>query len=109
MLPASVIMPCASLRAPFIRIASSGVSSGRETSCVERLTFVDQPRPLVVICSLTTVVCPVSFERCSAVSMLLGANAHWTWQVDVRSEEHTSELQSHLNLVCRLLLEKKKI
>src|SRR5260370_32710224 len=26
----------------------------------------------------------------------------------VRSEEHTSELQSHLNLVCRLLLEKKK-
>src|SRR5260370_26613829 len=26
-----------------------------------------------------------------------------------RSEEHTSELQSHLNLVCRLLLEKKKI
>src|SRR5260370_20193775 len=28
--------------------------------------------------------------------------------VDDRSEEHTSELQSHLNLVCRLLLEKKK-
>src|SRR5207237_4724682 len=27
---------------------------------------------------------------------------------DLRSEEHTSELQSHLNLVCRLLLEKKK-
>src|SRR5690242_3112007 len=30
------------------------------------------------------------------------ANAAW------RSEEHTSELQSHVNLVCRLLLEKKK-
>src|SRR5260370_23829510 len=29
--------------------------------------------------------------------------------VFARSEEHTSELQSHLNLVCRLLLEKKKI
>src|SRR5260370_10954989 len=28
-----------------------------------------------------------------------------TWST--RSEEHTSELQSHLNLVCRLLLEKK--
>src|SRR5260370_28824389 len=27
---------------------------------------------------------------------------------EARSEEHTSELQSHLNLVCRLLLEKKK-
>src|SRR5207237_8559327 len=30
------------------------------------------------------------------------------WKV-FRSEEHTSELQSHLNLVCRLLLEKKKL
>src|SRR5260370_18299590 len=29
-------------------------------------------------------------------------------QEQARSEEHTSELQSHLNLVCRLLLEKKK-
>src|SRR5882762_3945470 len=28
-------------------------------------------------------------------------------RVATRSEEHTSELQSHLNLVCRLLLEKK--
>src|SRR5260370_28623975 len=28
--------------------------------------------------------------------------------VSQRSEEHTSELQSHLNLVCRLLLEKKQ-
>src|SRR2546422_6355512 len=28
--------------------------------------------------------------------------------VDERSEEHTSELQSRLHLVCRLLLEKKK-
>src|SRR2546430_9385389 len=29
-------------------------------------------------------------------------------ELDVRSEEHTSELQSQSNLVCRLLLEKKK-
>src|SRR5260221_10900127 len=29
-------------------------------------------------------------------------------QIDQRSEEHTSELQSHSDLVCRLLLEKKK-
>src|SRR4029434_2674751 len=34
----------------------------------------------------------------------------WTFSFhNYRSEEHTSELQSHLNLVCRLLLEKKKI
>src|SRR5260370_27301614 len=32
----------------------------------------------------------------------------WMDRKDHRSEEHTSELQSHLNLVCRLLLEKKK-
>src|SRR5260370_14779719 len=30
-------------------------------------------------------------------------------RVSWRSEEHTSELQSHLNLVCRLLLEQKKL
>src|SRR2546429_6775116 len=29
-------------------------------------------------------------------------------EADLRSEEHTSELQSRLHLVCRLLLEKKK-
>src|SRR5256885_6350513 len=36
--------------------------------------------------------------------------ARWHPEVDtgVRSEEHTSELQSPCNLVCRLLLEKKK-
>src|SRR5947207_12619486 len=28
---------------------------------------------------------------------------------EIRSEEHTSELQSHSDLVCRLLLEKKKV
>src|SRR5438034_6378469 len=31
------------------------------------------------------------------------------WSGDTRSEEHTSELQSHSDLVCRLLLEKKKL
>src|SRR5438034_8717297 len=30
------------------------------------------------------------------------------YMADFRSEEHTSELQSHSDLVCRLLLEKKK-
>src|SRR2546430_10799395 len=31
------------------------------------------------------------------------------WDVTGRSEEHTSELQSQSNIVCRLLLEKKKL
>src|SRR2546426_5760281 len=34
--------------------------------------------------------------------------ATWIRRFDRRSEEHTSELQSPCNLVCRLLLEKKK-
>src|SRR2546429_2997071 len=32
----------------------------------------------------------------------------WSSRGNMRSEEHTSELQSRLHLVCRLLLEKKK-
>src|SRR5438034_10513136 len=32
----------------------------------------------------------------------------WRSRMSMRSEEHTSELQSHSDLVCRLLLEKKK-
>src|SRR5260370_15734167 len=43
-------------------------------------------------------------------AMTRGAISGWRFPRDLagRSEEHTSELQSHLNLVCRLLLEKKK-
>src|SRR3989454_7712148 len=38
-----------------------------------------------------------------------GADQHVERHSQLRSEEHTSELQSPCNLVCRLLLEKKKI
>src|SRR2546422_4461868 len=38
----------------------------------------------------------------------VGATAKLPNQKPTRSEEHTSELQSRLHLVCRLLLEKKK-
>src|SRR5947207_4277378 len=37
-----------------------------------------------------------------------GFPRHSVQFVRIRSEEHTSELQSHSDLVCRLLLEKKK-
>src|SRR5690348_18213461 len=46
-----------------------------------------------------------SRPRASAYSIRSGTSARcWWW----RSEEHTSELQSPVHLVCRLLLEKKK-
>src|SRR2546430_11359972 len=37
------------------------------------------------------------------------ASVPTSWSAESRSEEHTSELQSQSNLVCRLLLEKKNI
>src|SRR5260370_31888665 len=49
---------------------------------------------------------------CGIISIIMGALCFIASLVRAhlieRSEEHTSELQSHLNLVCRLLLEKKK-
>src|SRR5438477_3720900 len=40
--------------------------------------------------------------------VILATHTGIKWHRPLRSEEHTSELQSHVNLVCRLLLEKKK-
>src|SRR2546429_2924257 len=47
----------------------------------------------------------VSGNSCISPRAFLGDNAFGS---KLRSEEHTSELQSRLHLVCRLLLEKKK-
>src|SRR5438034_6388582 len=41
-------------------------------------------------------------------SVGLGPHPEVAFAIFARSEEHTSELQSHSDLVCRLLLEKKK-
>src|SRR5690242_21617845 len=41
-------------------------------------------------------------------SITFNSSKSWAVIFIARSEEHTSELQSHVNLVCRLLLEKKK-
>src|SRR2546429_9114761 len=50
---------------------------------------------------------PICAKRC----LLLGRQDSGLYEIAIflyRSEEHTSELQSRLHLVCRLLLEKKK-
>src|SRR5699024_9010838 len=44
----------------------------------------------------------------SGSSILIGFSALGLANFSIRSEEHTSELQSRFDLVCRLLLEKKK-
>src|SRR2546430_17712989 len=63
----------------------------------------------------TTEIYTLSLHDALPISLLSGAStlgSHWKpsgTAPDIRSEEHTSELQSQSNLVCRLLLEKKKI
>src|SRR2546430_9931869 len=58
------------------------------------------PRRMVPICDSEPIGSPVPRRTFSTPAMNVVETA--------RSEEHTSELQSQSNLVCRLLLEKKK-
>src|SRR5882762_4785274 len=69
---------------------SSGLEKGRSVPCRLRTAYCADVRSARHSAS----VC-VTLKRSSAAA------------APPRSEEHTSELQSHLNLVCRLLLEKK--
>src|SRR5256886_17450217 len=50
----------------------------------------------------------VALDLCRVASAMRRMGAWATVKGESRSEEHTSELQSQSNLVCRLLLEKKK-
>src|SRR5438132_1969371 len=71
--------------------------------------------------SLETSLAPVTVHRqpakspswaleSFASSLMFPLTTKFSWSIRIRrSEEHTSELQSHSDLVCRLLLEKKKI
>src|SRR5438445_12394843 len=67
----------------------------------------------LVICFFRGRWCPFCVGQMEAMNAALpqidqaGARRH-SWLPSVRSEEHTSELQSRQYLVCRLLLEKKK-
>src|SRR2546430_7479537 len=54
------------------------------------------------------VATPGFFFRLTTVLTLTTGGVFVMWLGEQRSEEHTSELQSQSNLVCRLLLEKKK-
>src|SRR5437762_8589835 len=60
-------------------------SAARQYGCLHHLAVSQTPRPVALLCG----------------------DGH-SWVANWRSEEHTSELQSPMYLVCRLLLEKKK-
>src|SRR5689334_2856835 len=51
---------------------------------------------------------PLELVQCETSDVLVPAAAEIILEGEIRSEEHTSELQSQFHLVCRLLLEKKK-
>src|SRR2546430_7504248 len=78
--------------------ASSVIAAVRTSSCPPRL----------MICAF----CPCGFPASSASAFCFASPkrvlARMLKEWSSRSEEHTSELQSQSNLVCRLLLEKKK-
>src|SRR2546429_5389285 len=68
--------------------------------------------PISTACSKAVVASSIRdapINACvSRLSTAAVARPEFTRLCNIRSEEHTSELQSRLHLVCRLLLEKKK-
>src|SRR2546427_7031414 len=91
--PRSTLFPYTTLFRSVFRSWNSNplISAGRAVVIVNCCSAVP-PRPS------STVMPTCSF----------GTGVTTTVQLSMRSEEHTSELQSQSNLVCRLLLEKKK-
>src|SRR2546429_2184800 len=74
-------------------VAVTGVQT-----CALPISMLSQPSFLQEIGERTARACALLDQPCGAAALPRGQ----------RSEEHTSELQSRLHLVCRLLLEKKR-
>src|SRR5687768_17764952 len=96
--------------------------SWADTNCVFFFQAEDGIRDVAVTgvqtCALPIFTPPPTTIRCFGTSGMMSApmfestrsssNLRNGSSIGTRSEEHTSELQSRLHLVCRLLLEKKK-
>src|SRR2546429_1010326 len=103
-------MPCSHLSFFFFFFNDTATTEIYTLSLHDALPILETPEDQLAITarSLTPSVVPDSNLALTHVS---GGN--WNLVVtsataEPRSEEHTSELQSRLHLVCRLLLEKKK-
>src|SRR5690606_40707125 len=79
----------ARIRGTYGLVASMGNANNSSTVYYNRMTYR-----------------PYELEKEAMIYISSLKNSNLTWE---RSEEHTSELQSRENLVCRLLLEKKKV
>src|SRR5260370_5514281 len=95
--PRSTLFPCTTL------FRSEMTHHRRVGGLVLGLELAALPRSHAAL-DLRRVVAPAPYERRGgAVGSTRGVDGGASPAL-VRSEEHTSELQSHLNLVCRLLL-----
>src|SRR5687768_17859687 len=95
--PRSTLFPYTTL----FRSVGPGVAT---LTVPERATIANMGTELGLTCSTFP-----SDEQTRDYFTRLGRADEWSPRsADPRSEEHTSELQSRLHLVCRLLLEKKK-
>src|SRR5687768_7646235 len=72
-------------------------------AALEELKKLDDELPVLMITAFASVETAISAMKRGAFDYITKP-----FKNDERSEEHTSELQSRLHLVCRLLLEKKK-
>src|SRR6266480_4017107 len=88
-------------------VFTSDASVKRGGGCV-KCCDASSPRSLSASPSCTSGSGAISFSGSSLDSKYTRRNPSNRTRRPFRSEEHTSELQSHVNLVCRLLLEKKK-
>src|SRR2546430_10229992 len=72
----------------------------RSHCCLQKIQVIAHER----------IAASVTEHRCRCEVIEIGWHREWPPPIvyQSRSEEHTSELQSQSNLVCRLLLEKKK-
>src|SRR5438874_10605062 len=91
-------------RASTVVCRSAAVRATHTTFASASASAVAYARPNPRDAPVTIVVCPRSFSRAYSDGILID----WDVRRRQRSEEHTSELQSRRDLVCRLLLEKKK-
>src|SRR2546427_1313982 len=99
-------MPGASTSRSYDRCAPS--ASVTERACASTAVALVRASAMPPAATRSYVNCCAESSRSPAITALLNGHAVNVGLGSTRSEEHTSELQSQSNLVCRLLLEKKK-
>src|SRR3712207_7526377 len=102
--PRSTLFPYTTLFRSFTDRLAGSLSGGMKQKLALACALIAEPK-ILLLDEPTTGVDPVSRREFWDTLVHLSGQGMTT----VRSEEHTSELQSRQYLVCRLLLEKKQI